>query len=109
MKLYQWMMSVSALGCLCSASAQAEVHLPAMFGDNMVVQRDRAVPVFGSANPGEKVSVTFGEQKVGGVAVAEPMAVRYDWADNPAGNLFNQTDLPAGPFRTDPPATPIAK
>ncbi len=34
--------------------------------------------------------------------VAAPVAVRYAWADNPAGcNLFNQDGLPAVPFRTD--------
>lgn len=34
-------------------------------------------------------------------AVAVPTAVRYDWADNPTGNLANSAGLPAGPFRTD--------
>jgi sialate O-acetylesterase len=33
--------------------------------------------------------------------VAEPRAVRYGWADNPAVNLTNRADLPASPFRTD--------
>jgi sialate O-acetylesterase len=33
--------------------------------------------------------------------VAEPIAVRYGWADYPTGNLFNVEGLPAGPFRTD--------
>lgn len=34
-------------------------------------------------------------------AVPTPVAVRYDWANNPTGNLYNQAGLPAGPFRTD--------
>jgi len=35
-------------------------------------------------------------------AVPEPVAVRYAWADNPAGcNLFSDAGLPASPFRTD--------
>lgn len=34
-------------------------------------------------------------------SVAEPLAVRYGWADNPICNLFNQAGLPASPFRTD--------
>jgi sialate O-acetylesterase len=29
------------------------------------------------------------------------VAVRYDWADNPIGNLYNREGLPAVPFRTD--------
>lgn len=35
-------------------------------------------------------------------AVSKPVAVRYAWADNPAGaNLYNLEGLPASPFRTD--------
>ena len=33
--------------------------------------------------------------------VPVPVAVRYNWADNPKGNLINSAGLPAGPFRTD--------
>jgi len=33
--------------------------------------------------------------------VADPVAVRYAWADNPACNLVNRQGLPASPFRTD--------
>ena len=36
------------------------------------------------------------------IPVAQPVAVRYAWADNPEGcNLYNKDDLPASPFRTD--------
>lgn len=33
--------------------------------------------------------------------VPEPKAVRYSWASNPIGNLFNKEGLPASSFRTD--------
>jgi len=33
--------------------------------------------------------------------VAAPLAVRYNWANNPIGNLYNRAGLPAVPFRTD--------
>ena len=33
--------------------------------------------------------------------LAEPIRVRYNWANNPIGNLFNKEGLPAAPFRTD--------
>jgi sialate O-acetylesterase len=34
--------------------------------------------------------------------IANPMYVRYAWADNPDGaNLYNKVGLPASPFRTD--------
>lgn len=34
-------------------------------------------------------------------SVTNPVAVRYDWADNPDGNLKNKTRLPASPFTTE--------
>ena len=37
--------------------------------------------------------------------VAEPIAVRYGWANHPICNLFNREGLPASPFRTDVPAS----
>ena len=33
--------------------------------------------------------------------VADPVAVRYAWADNPVCNLFSRDGLPATPFRSD--------
>lgn len=33
--------------------------------------------------------------------VPAPVAVRYGWASNPVGNLYNFAGLPASPFRTD--------
>jgi sialate O-acetylesterase len=33
--------------------------------------------------------------------VDNPVAVRYGWANNPGGNLFNEEGLPVTPFRTD--------
>lgn len=33
--------------------------------------------------------------------VPEPEAVRYGWASNPTGNLYNADGFPASPFRTD--------
>ncbi|MBC8085203.1 MAG: sialate O-acetylesterase [Hymenobacter sp.] len=34
-------------------------------------------------------------------AVPAPVAVRYNWANNPDGNLYNRDGLPVAPFRTD--------
>lgn len=47
-----------------SALTFADVRLPALFSDNMVLQRGRSVPVWGWADDGEKVTVTFRDQKV---------------------------------------------
>lgn len=33
--------------------------------------------------------------------IAKPVAVRYDWADYPMGNLYGEADLPVVPFATD--------
>lgn len=44
------------------ATAGAEVKLPAIFTDNMVLQRDIPVPVWGWAAPGEEVSVAIAGQ-----------------------------------------------
>jgi sialate O-acetylesterase len=38
---------------------------------------------------------------VAAAAVAQPVAVRYAWANVPEGNLVNRAGLPASPFRTD--------
>ena len=40
--------------------ARAEVKVQTVFGDNMVLQRDVKLPVWGQAAPGEKVTVTIG-------------------------------------------------
>ncbi len=53
---------------LPSVAARAEVTLDTLFQDHAVLQRDRAIPVRGVANPGEKVTVTFGSVSVGGTA-----------------------------------------
>lgn len=39
--------------------------------------------------------------EVSTASVAEPVAVRYAWADNPICNMFDAAGLPLTPFRTD--------
>lgn len=46
------------------SALRAEVRLPGVFSDNMVLQRDAQVPVWGWADDGEKVTVEFRSQKV---------------------------------------------
>jgi sialate O-acetylesterase len=48
---------------LLVSPAQAAVRLPSLFTDHMVLQRDKAVPVWGRAEPGEEVVVEFAGQK----------------------------------------------
>ena len=54
--------AVWALGA-CQ-SARAEVKMPAVFGEHMILQRGKPVPVYGSAAAGEKISVTFHGQSL---------------------------------------------
>ena len=42
--------------------ASADVKLPAVIGDNMVLQRDIALPLWGWATPGDTITVTFAGQ-----------------------------------------------
>ena len=51
-----------AFALLQPATVHATVSLPHIFGDNMVLQREKPVPVWGSAAPGEKVVVGFAGQ-----------------------------------------------
>ena len=53
-----------------SSPVLADVRLPALIGDNMVLQRDTAVKVWGWADPGEQVTVIFAERK--GATVTGP-------------------------------------
>lgn len=69
---------------------------------------DTAAPV-GFAIAGEDKKFVWATAKilkdnrieVSSDAVANPVAVRYAWADNPVCNMFNGAGLPLTPFRTD--------
>ena len=48
-----------------------------------------------------KAEIIGDQVVVSNETITEPVAVRYDWGDNPSGNLTNREGLPASPFRTD--------
>jgi sialate O-acetylesterase len=50
----------SVLLSITTAAALADVKLPAIFGDHMVLQQDGKIPVWGTADPGENVKVAIG-------------------------------------------------
>ncbi len=52
----------------CSVAALADVKLPALISDNMVLLQDAKANVWGKADPGEKVTVKFGDISVSDVA-----------------------------------------
>src|SRR4051812_6607582 len=66
---------------------QAEVRLPAIFGDHMVLQQEKTIPVWGTAAPGEAVTVTLG--KISGRTTAKADG---KW----------RVDLPPQPSATSP-------
>jgi CubicO group peptidase (beta-lactamase class C family) len=47
---------------LTPALAHADVTLPTIFSNDMVLQRDLAVPIWGTADAGEEVTVKFADQ-----------------------------------------------
>jgi len=51
------------LFCLGGHASYAEVKLPNIFGSQMVLQQQAPIRVFGSAQPGEKVLVSFAGQQ----------------------------------------------
>ncbi len=56
---------LACAGALLTGGRQAAVTLPNVFGDNMVLQRGLKGPVWGRADPGETVTVSFAGQCVG--------------------------------------------
>src|SRR5690348_10730878 len=55
----RFLVSVFALLVAAPTPARADVTLPPIFSDAMVLQANLAVPIFGLAEPGEEVSVAF--------------------------------------------------
>ena len=56
------------LACICSVLAEAKVKLPSVLSDGMVLQRERPIKIWGTADPGENVVVTFKKKKYTAVA-----------------------------------------
>lgn len=91
-------------GSLEVAGARARLHFDAA---EKLRTLDGAAPT-GFAVAGVDRVFHWGQADVDGAsvvvsspAVPSPVAVRYAWAANPAGNLTDASGLPASPFRTD--------
>ena len=63
--------SWACLSLLTTSVAFADVTLPNVFSDHMVMQRRQANKVWGRAAAGEKITVTFGSQSHEAVAGAD--------------------------------------
>src|SRR5579862_6874168 len=64
-------LAVCLAGASHSASSRADVRLPAIIGNNMVLQADKPLPIWGWAEPGEDVTVTLGPEKATAKADAQ--------------------------------------
>jgi sialate O-acetylesterase len=65
-------------------------------------------PLKGFAISGDDKKFVWGDATIEGDTVivssskvTKPTAVRYNWANNPIGNLYNKSGLPASSFRSD--------
>ncbi len=56
------LLAVSILSLFIKADLRADVKLPSIFGDHMVLQQEAKLPVWGWADPGEKVKVIIGDR-----------------------------------------------
>ncbi|MBK7999807.1 MAG: sialate O-acetylesterase [Verrucomicrobia bacterium] len=103
---------------LFGAASRADKVPPGKQGDGIVLNYNLKkgwvnAPLTGFAIAGEdrkfvwaKAEIVGDKIVVSSPSVANPVAVRYAWADCPVANLFcargmNEEPLPASPFRTD--------
>jgi sialate O-acetylesterase len=64
MRRIRWQICLGFVGWLAvAATANADVKMPAVFGDNMVLQQKTKAPIWGTADPGEEVTISLGSQK----------------------------------------------
>ena len=57
-------LSVMLVTLCVGGTASAGLRMPGVFGDHMVLQRDMPVPVWGWADPGAEVTVSFADQSI---------------------------------------------
>ena len=61
--------------CLLFVLSQimAQLSVPSFFSDHMVLQREKPINIWGTANAGERISVTLGNAKMGNGQLACPL------------------------------------
>jgi hypothetical protein len=82
-----------------------EITLSFMHTDSGLLAKEGELKGFAIAGADQKwvwakARIEGDQVIVSSVEVKSPVAVRYAWADNPDGNLYNGAGLPASPFRT---------
>jgi sialate O-acetylesterase len=70
---------LALFACGAISETTAAVRLPNVFGNHMVLQRDKPVTIWGWAAPGEKITLTFaGQSKTATASKAGQWTVRLD-------------------------------
>ena len=67
--LVSWLLSLSAI--LGLPEVKADVRMPLIFGNHMVLQQDTRITIWGWADAGENIEVLFAGQKVRTTANAD--------------------------------------
>jgi sialate O-acetylesterase len=91
-----------AAGLLVPAPARADIKLPALFSDGLVLQQGDTVPLYGTANPGEPINVTFeamGEYKGAGFRAQGAAATAADQTGKWRVDLATKGIPPGGPYK----------
>lgn len=94
MQILKTPLLIASILTLGSSALKADVTLPNIFGDHMVLQREQANPVWGKADASEKVTVTIDGQSHTTTATAdgtwrvelEPLTVGGPYELNVQGN-----------------------
>ncbi|MGH7601730.1 MAG: sialate O-acetylesterase, partial [bacterium] len=71
-------------------TATAQIKLPAIFSGNMVLQRNAKIPIWGTAKPGQQITVTIHQQSKTSTADRDGKW-RVDLAAMPAGGPYELT------------------
>ncbi|WP_101260136.1 sialate O-acetylesterase [Labilibaculum filiforme] len=66
----KWILFCAFL-CTEIISQAQEISISPLFGDGMVLQRDKSIPVFGKTDPNAKISITFRSQTATALADSE--------------------------------------
>jgi sialate O-acetylesterase len=71
---------------LAAPAALAEVTLPSVFGDHMVLQRDKEVRIWGKADPGEQVTIEVAQDPIPNVPQGDNQVAIYQAKADKDGN-----------------------
>src|SRR4028119_478920 len=86
----RWFIALALLALVSGGSLYADVRLPKLVGDNMVLQQNTRLPLWGWASPGERVTVSFNGQQ-GAAKAGKDGKWTLTLAPVPAGGPFEMT------------------